>query len=227
MANIREHCSWVHPDRDDATDKATELVRMSVEKVRHNDPLTPIKVPVTRRALVIGGGVAGIQAALDIADGGYEVVMVEREPSIGGKMAGLSETFPTLDCSQCILTPRMVEVGQHPRIKLYTYSEVEAVDGFIGNFTVTIRNKARYVDIAKCTGCGECWNVCPLKNIPSEFEQGMGKRRAIYVTISPGCSCTSRHRQQSLRQAGSKRLRFVREEVPHRRHQLQGRRPAD
>ncbi len=181
MANIREHCSWVHPDRGEATAKAAELVRMSVEKVRHNDPLIPIKVPVTRRALVIGGGVAGIQAALDIADGGYEVVMVEREPSIGGKMAGLSETFPTLDCSQCILTPRMVEVGQHPRIKLYTYSEVESVDGFIGNFTVTIRNKARYVDIAKCTGCGECWNVCPLKKNPSEFEYGMGFRRAIYV----------------------------------------------
>jgi heterodisulfide reductase subunit A2 len=181
MANIREHCSWVHPDREQATAKAAELVRMSVEKVRHNKPLVPIKVPVTKRALVIGAGVAGIQAALDIADGGYEVVLVEREPSIGGKMAGLSETFPTLDCSQCILTPRMVEVGQHPRIKLYTYSEVEAVDGFIGNFTITIRNKARYVDIAKCTGCGECWNVCPLKKNPSEFDYGMGFRRAIYV----------------------------------------------
>jgi heterodisulfide reductase subunit A len=181
MANIREHCSWVHPDREQATLKAAELVRMSVEKVRHNQTLAPIKVPVTKRALVIGGGVAGIQAALDIADGGYDVVMVEREPSIGGKMAGLSETFPTLDCSQSILTPRMVEVGQHPRIKLYTYSEVEAVNGFIGNFTITIRNKARYVDIAKCTGCGECWNVCPLKKNPSEFEYGMGFRRAIYV----------------------------------------------
>ncbi len=130
---------------------------------------------------MIGGGVAGIQAALDIADAGYEVVLVEREPSIGGKMAGLSETFPTLDCSQCILTPRMVEVGQHPRIKLYTYSEVEAVDGFIGNFKVTIRKKARYVDIAKCTGCGECWNVCPLKRNPSEFDYGMGIRPAIYM----------------------------------------------
>ena len=131
--------------------------------------------------MVIGGGVAGIQAALDIADAGYEVVMVEREPSIGGKMAGLSETFPTLDCSQCILTPRMVEVGQHPRIKLYSYSEVEAVDGFVGNFTAKIRQKARYVDITKCTGCGECWNVCPLKRNPSEFDFKMGMRPAIYV----------------------------------------------
>jgi heterodisulfide reductase subunit A len=181
MANIREHCSWVHHDRVKATQKAIELIRMSVEKVRRNRALEPIKVPVTKRALVIGGGVAGIQAALDIADSGYEVVLVEREPSIGGKMAGLSETFPTLDCSQCILTPRMVEVGQHPNIKLYSYSEVEGVDGYVGNFKVTLRQKARYVDIDKCTGCGECWNVCPLKKNLSEFDFGMGFRRAIYV----------------------------------------------
>ena len=149
--------------------------------MKNNHALEPIKVPVTRRALVVGGGVAGIQAALDIADAGYEVVMVEREPSIGGKMAGLSETFPTLDCSQCILTPRMVDVGQHPRIKLYTYSEVEAVEGFIGNFEITIRQKARYVDIDKCTGCGECSKVCPLKKNKSEFDFGMGTRSAIYM----------------------------------------------
>jgi heterodisulfide reductase subunit A len=181
MANIREHCSWVHHDRSQATAKAAEIIRMSVEKVRQDHALQAIRVPVTRRAMVIGGGVAGIQAALDIADAGYEVVMVEREPSIGGKMAGLSETFPTLDCSQCILTPRMVEVGQHPRIKLYSYSEVEAVDGFVGNFTAKIRQKARYVDITKCTGCGECWNVCPLKRNPSEFDFKMGMRTSIYV----------------------------------------------
>jgi heterodisulfide reductase subunit A len=181
MANIREHCSWVHHDRDKATAKAVEIIRMSVEKVRRNRALEPIRVPVTRRALVIGGGVAGIQSALDIADAGYEVVMVEREPSIGGKMAGLSETFPTLDCSQCILTPRMVDVGQHPRIKLYSYSEVDSVEGYIGNFNITIRQKARYVDMAKCAGCGACWNACPLKKNPSEFDYGMGMRRAIYV----------------------------------------------
>jgi heterodisulfide reductase subunit A len=181
MANIREHCSWVHHDRTQATAKAVDIIRLSVEKVRNNTALEPIRVPVTRRALVIGGGVAGIQAALDIADAGYEVVMVEREPSIGGKMAGLSETFPTLDCSQCILTPRMVEVGQHPRIKLYSYSEVEAVDGFVGSFKITIRKKARYVDTVKCTGCGECWNVCPLKKNPSEFDFAMGMRPAIYI----------------------------------------------
>ncbi len=181
MANIREQCSWVHHDRERATGKAFDLVRLAVAKARRNEPLEPIRVPVTRRALVIGGGVAGIQAALDIAEGGHEVVIVEREPSIGGKMAGLSETFPTLDCSQCILTPRMVEVGQHPRIRLYTWSEVEEVSGYIGKFTVTIRQKARYVDISKCTGCGECWNSCPIKKNPSEFDCGLGMRPAIYV----------------------------------------------
>jgi heterodisulfide reductase subunit A len=181
MANIREHCSWVHHDREQATAKAIDLIRLSVAKARYDRKLEPIRVPVTRRALVIGGGVAGIQAALDIADSGYEVVLVERDPSIGGKMAGLSETFPTLDCSQCILTPRMVEAGQHPRIRLYTYSEVESVDGFIGNFKVAIRQKARYVDMSKCTGCGECSKVCPLKRNPSEFDYGMGMRPAIYM----------------------------------------------
>ncbi|MGL6195314.1 MAG: 4Fe-4S binding protein [Thermoguttaceae bacterium] len=181
MANIREHCSWVHPNKDEATAKAIEIVRMSVEKVKHNHALQPIEVPVTRKALVIGAGVAGIQAALDIAAAGHEVVVVEKEPSVGGKMAGLSETFPTLDCSQCILTPRMVEVGQHPNIKLYTYSEVESVEGYVGNFKVKIRKKARYVDMAKCTGCGNCWNSCPQKKIPNSFDYNLGNRTAIYV----------------------------------------------
>jgi heterodisulfide reductase subunit A len=181
QANIREHCSWVHQNRAEATAKAIELVRMSVEKVRYNRALEPISIPTTKRALVVGGGVAGIQAALDIADAGYEVVLVEREPSIGGKMAGLSETFPTLDCSQCILTPRMVEAGQHKNIKLMSYSEIESVEGYIGNFTVKIKKKPRYVDIAKCTGCGDCWNACPVKNVKSEFDYGMGNRRAVYL----------------------------------------------
>jgi heterodisulfide reductase subunit A2 len=181
MANIREHCSWVHTDRQQATAKAVELVRMAVAKVRCNHALQPIAIPVTRRAMVIGGGVAGIQAALDIAEAGYQVVLVEREPSIGGKMAGLSETFPTLDCSQCILTPRMVDVGQHPNITLYTYSEVESVEGYVGNFKVMIRQKARYIDMAKCTGCGQCWQTCPSKKTPSAFDHGIGTRTAIYV----------------------------------------------
>ncbi|MBN2056440.1 CoB--CoM heterodisulfide reductase iron-sulfur subunit A family protein [bacterium] len=181
MANLREHCSWVHDDREIATAKAIDMVRLMVEKTRRNAPLETIKVPITKRALVIGGGIAGIQTALDIANGGYEVVLVEKEPSIGGHMSQLSETFPTLDCSQCILTPRMVEVAQHPRIKLMTYAEVDKVDGFIGNFTVTIRKKARYIDPTRCTGCGLCLQKCPSRKALSEFEEGLATRTAVYV----------------------------------------------
>ncbi len=181
MANLREHCSWVHDKGEATTRKATDLVRVLVEKVKRNRPLTPIRVPVTRRALVLGGGIAGIQASLDIANAGHQVVLVERDPSIGGHMAQLSETFPTLDCSQCILTPRMVEVAQHPNITLYTYSELESLDGFIGNFRATIRRKARSVDESLCTGCGACIEKCAQRKIPSEFNAGLGRRTAIYV----------------------------------------------
>jgi len=181
MANIREHCSWIHEDRGEATAKAIDITRTIVEKVKHNKPLESIRIPVTKRALVIGGGIAGIQAALDIADGGHQVVVIEKDASIGGHMSQLSETFPTLDCSQCILTPRMVEAYQHPNITLHTWSEVEKVDGYIGNFTVTIRKKARSVDENLCNGCGDCQAACPAKKIPSEFEAGLGKRTAIYV----------------------------------------------
>jgi NADH:ubiquinone oxidoreductase subunit E len=160
MANIREHCSWAHTDRAEATEKAKDLVRLMVEKVKRNHPLEEIKVPMTRRVMVIGAGIAGIQAALDVSAAGYEVVLVERKPSIGGHMSMLDETFPTLDCSQCILTPRMVEVMQSDKIKLYSYSEIEEVNGYIGNFDVKIRQKARSVDLDKCTGCGDCWNYC-------------------------------------------------------------------
>jgi heterodisulfide reductase subunit A len=181
MSNLREHCSWVHQDREAATAKAVDLVRVMVEKAKRNRGLHPIRVPVTPNALVIGGGIAGIQAALDIAGGGKKVILVEKSPSIGGHMARLSETFPTLDCSQCILTPRMVEAASHPNITLMTYSEVEAVDGFVGNFEVTIRQKARYVDPAKCTGCGSCYTKCPYKKIPSDFDARLGVRTAIYT----------------------------------------------
>ena len=182
MANLREHCSWVHEDRVEATKKAIELTRIAVEKVKRNDPLSPIRVPVTKRSLVIGGGISGIQAALDIANAGFEVVLVEKEPSIGGHMSQLSETFPTLDCSQCILTPRMVEVYQHPKIKLLTYSEVENVEGFIGNFKVTVRKKARSIDETKCNGCGNCQQKCPIKKKAyNEFEENLAFRPAIYV----------------------------------------------
>jgi len=180
MANIREQSSWVHKDRDKATEKAIDIVKMAVAKARELEPLSDIKVPLMKRALVIGGGVSGIQSALDIADGGIEVILVEREPSIGGKMAMLDETFPTLDCSQCILTPKMVDVSRHKNIKLYTYSEVERVEGYIGNFIVTIRKKAKSVDEGLCNGCGDCTLKCPQKKIPSEFEQGLSNRTAIY-----------------------------------------------
>jgi heterodisulfide reductase subunit A len=181
MANLREHCSWVHEKGEVTTAKAVDLVRVMVEKVKRNQPLQPIHVPVTKRALVLGGGIAGIQAALDIANSGHQVVLVEKSPSIGGHMSQLSETFPTLDCSQCILTPRMVEAARHPNITLMTYSELESLSGFIGNFQATIRKKARQVDEKLCTGCGLCTTKCPNKKIPDAFNEGLSTRGAIYV----------------------------------------------
>jgi heterodisulfide reductase subunit A2 len=181
MANLREHCSWVHEKGEATTEKAFDLVKMLVEKVKRNKPLDAIKVPITKKALVIGGGIAGIQASLDIANTGHQVILIEKDPSIGGHMSQLSETFPTLDCSQCILTPRMVEVAQHPNITLYTYAELDSLEGFIGNFTAKIRLKAKSVDHKKCTGCGACFQKCPQKRIPSEFNAGLGNRTAIYV----------------------------------------------
>ncbi|MCP4230955.1 MAG: CoB--CoM heterodisulfide reductase iron-sulfur subunit A family protein [bacterium] len=180
IANIREQCSWVHKDRDAATEKAITITRSIVEKVRLNEPLEPISVSVNRRALVIGGGISGIQSALDLANSGYEVILVERSPSIGGHMIQLSETFPTLDCSQCILTPKMVEVSKHPNVRLMTYSEVEEVTGFVGNFNVKIIKKPTYVDRTKCTLCDECTDVCPVV-VPNEFDLGLTGRRAIYI----------------------------------------------
>jgi heterodisulfide reductase subunit A len=181
MANLREHCSWVHEKCEATTEKAIDLVRILVEKVKYNHSLNEIKVPVTKTALVIGGGIAGIQASLDIANTGHKVILIERDPSIGGHMSQLSETFPTLDCSQCILTPRMVEVAQHPNITLYTYAELESLEGFIGNFKAKIRRKSKSIDEKLCTGCGQCTTKCPVKKIPSEFNEGLGKRTAIYV----------------------------------------------
>ena len=185
IANIREQCSWVHSDnKETATAKAIELIRMAVAKVIRHEPLQPRQVPITKRALVIGGGITGIQAALDIANAGYEVVVVEREPTIGGRMAQLDKTFPTLDCSACILTPKMVDLAQHPKIRLMTYAEVKNVKGFIGNFEVEISQKAKKVDHLKCTGCGICWQKCPVKKIPSEFDLGLGTRPAIYIPFA-------------------------------------------
>ena len=182
IANIREQCSWVHDDKEQATEKAKALVRGAVAKARFLEPLTPAEIDVTSAALVIGGGIAGIQTALDIADKGYPVHLVEQSPSIGGRMAQLDKTFPTLDCSGCILTPKMSEVANHPHITLHTYSEVKQVEGSIGNFTVTITKKARYVDLDKCTGCGDCVDACRLKGrVSSEFDEHIGKRSAIYM----------------------------------------------
>jgi NADH:ubiquinone oxidoreductase subunit E/NAD-dependent dihydropyrimidine dehydrogenase PreA subunit len=166
MATIREHCSWVHDDRAVATKKALSIIKGIVEKVRFNQSLDPILVDVTKRALVIGGGIAGIQSALDIANAGIETILVEQSPSVGGRMAQLSETFPTLDCSQCILTPKMVEVAQHSKIELLTYSEIEEISGSVGNYKVKIKKKPRYVDMAACTGCGDCMTACPVRNEP-------------------------------------------------------------
>ena len=180
IANIREQCSWVHPDKVTSTPVAVDLVRTAVAKAVKDIPLEPSYVGIEKRALVVGGGIAGIQAALDIADSGYEVVLVEREPTIGGRMAQLDKTFPTLDCSSCILTPKMVEAGQDPRIRLLTYAEVESLSGYIGNFEARIRMKARSVDLDRCTGCGDCWNKCPYRS-PGEFDLGLGKRKAIYL----------------------------------------------
>ena len=184
IANIREQVSWIHKDVAEATEKAIILGRAAIAKVHLNAPLTAGESPVTKRALVIGGGIAGIQTALDIADAGFEVDIVEKEPTIGGKMTQLDKTFPTLDCAACILTPKMVDCAQHEKVRIFSYSEVEDVKGFVGNFSVTIKKKARYVDELKCTGCGLCTEKCPQKKVPNAFNLGLDNRRAIYIPFA-------------------------------------------
>ena len=181
LASIREQVSWVHTDRAAATDKSKAVVSGAVERVARNAPLEPMHVPINPATMVVGGGIAGIQAALEIADAGYPVYLVEREPSIGGHMAQFDKTFPTLDCAACILTPRMVSAGSHPNITTMTWSEVEKVDGYVGNFTVTVRQKARGVKTELCTGCGVCQEKCPKKVIDEVYEAGLGFRKAIYT----------------------------------------------
>lgn len=168
MANIREHVSWVTTDPEAATKKAKALVSAAVRRVALHDPLTKKEVPVRPEVLIVGGGIAGIHAALTYANSGKKVYLVEKESSIGGHMSLLDKTFPTLDCSACILTPKMSEVGKHPNIELLTWCEVDEVSGFIGSFKAKIRKKARYVDTEKCNGCGDCWNNCPTIITPSE-----------------------------------------------------------
>ncbi|MBE6667977.1 MAG: CoB--CoM heterodisulfide reductase iron-sulfur subunit A family protein [Ruminococcaceae bacterium] len=184
IANIREQCSWVHKEMTIGTEKAIILGKAAIAKVNLNAPLTPGESPVTKRALVIGGGIAGIQTALDIADAGFPVDIVETKPTIGGKMAQLDKTFPTLDCAACILTPKMVDVAQNENIRIFSYSEVTEVGGFVGNFEVTIKKKARYVKEDLCTGCGLCTEKCPQKKVPNEFNLGMDNRRAIYIPFA-------------------------------------------
>ncbi len=184
IANIREQVSWIHKDREETTEKAVILGRAAIAKVHLNVPLTAGESPVTKRALVIGGGIAGIQTALDIAEAGFPVDIVEKEPTIGGKMAQIDKTFPTLDCAACILTPKMVDCAQHDKIRIFSYSEVEDVKGFVGSFRVTVKRKARYVDELKCTGCGLCTEKCPQKKVPNAFNLGLDTRRAIYIPFA-------------------------------------------
>lgn len=184
IANIREQCSWIHKDMQTATEKAVILGRAAIAKVQLNAPLTAGESPVVKRALVIGGGIAGIQTALDIAEAGFPVDIVEKEPTIGGKMTQIDKTFPTLDCAACILTPKMVDAAQHENIRIISYAQVEKVQGFVGNFHVTIKKKARYVDETKCTGCGLCTEKCPQKKVPNAFNLGLDNRRAIYIPFA-------------------------------------------
>jgi heterodisulfide reductase subunit A len=178
IANIREQCSWVHKDGN--TEKAKALIHAAVQRANLLEALERKEVAVNPSVLIVGGGIAGIQAALNIADSNHKVYLVEREPSIGGRMIQLDKTFPTLDCSSCILTPKMAAVGSHPNIELMTYSELEEVSGYVGNFKATIKKKPRYVDAELCNGCGVCIEKCPWK-ADSEFDMGLGKRKAIYT----------------------------------------------
>lgn len=180
MVNIREHCSWVHDNKEKATSKATALIRGAVERARHLEPLNPKSMKVTKSALVVGGGIAGIYSALELADKGYQVYMIERKTSIGGHMAQLSKTFPTFDCSACILTPKMVSVAQHPKIKIFTNAEPVNVKGSPGNYKVKVKIKPRYVNLEKCTACGECALKCPVKK-PSSFEENLVQEKAISI----------------------------------------------
>jgi heterodisulfide reductase subunit A2 len=181
LVSIREQVSWVHTNKVAATNKAEAVVSGGVERVLQQVPLEPLHVPIHPATLVVGGGIAGIQAALEIADAGFHVYLVEREPSIGGHMAQFDKTFPTLDCAACILTPKMVSIGTHPNVTMLTWSEVERVDGYVGNFTVTVRKKARYVNTELCTGCGVCQEKCPQKVVDDIFEAGLGYRKAVYT----------------------------------------------
>ena len=184
VANIREQCSWVMKEMGDATEKAIALGKAAVAKTILDTPLIEGETPMTKRALVIGGGIAGITAALDIADAGFPVDIVEKDYTVGGKMAKLDKTFPTLDCASCIVTPKMTEVSQNPNIRILSYSEVAGVKGYIGNFEVDIKRHPRYVDEPKCTGCGACIEKCPNKKVPNAFNLNLNNRKAIDIPFA-------------------------------------------
>ncbi|HOX04318.1 MAG TPA: CoB--CoM heterodisulfide reductase iron-sulfur subunit A family protein [Candidatus Paceibacterota bacterium] len=183
MVNIREHDSWVHTDKQAATEKAKSLAHAAIHRVRFHKPLEVKQVPIHPAVLVVGGGIAGIHAAMTLANAGKKVYLVEREPSIGGHMAKFDKTFPTLDCAACILTPKMSEVGAHPNITLWTYSEAMKMEGYVGNYTVTIRHKPRYIIEDACVGCLECIDACVYKQPKffDEFNMGLGKRKPVYI----------------------------------------------
>jgi len=183
MANIREQVSWVTPDKPAATEKARAVVNATIHRVVFQEPLEMRHVKIKDRVLVVGGGIAGIEAALLLADSGIDVTLVEREASIGGHMASFDKTFPTLDCAACILTPKMVSIGQHPRIRLMTWAEIQDVQGFIGNFKVKLRVKPRYVDTAKCNSCGTCYDACPSRPFPNHRRMIIGDR--VYKEGTP------------------------------------------
>ncbi|MEI6724989.1 MAG: CoB--CoM heterodisulfide reductase iron-sulfur subunit A family protein [Actinomycetes bacterium] len=181
MANVREHCSWVTEDKDEATEKAMRILNAQIHRLPFNEALEPIEVPVNPAVMVVGGGIAGIEAALKLSATGKKVYLVEKKPSIGGHMAMFDKTFPTLDCAACILTPKMSAAGKDPNIEMLAYSEVEEVEGYVGNFKVKVRKKARFVNTDTCTGCGACIEACVVRKVPSEFDQGLGKRSAVYI----------------------------------------------
>ncbi|MEP0813825.1 MAG: FAD-dependent oxidoreductase [bacterium] len=189
MANIREQCSWVHEDRQLATQKAMKLVRAAVARVIHHTPLEIKTVPVNPATLIVGGGIAGIEAALALGKAGHPVYLVEREASIGGKMAQFDKTFPTLDCSACILTPKMVSTAKNKNVTLFTFSEVEEVSGYVGNFKVKIRKKPRMVDVDACINCGSCWQNCPASIAPTSRRIKIGdrviKERVGHMPVTP------------------------------------------
>jgi heterodisulfide reductase subunit A len=181
MANIREQCSWVHTDIDISTEKAKELVAGAAAKASLLEALQEREVNVTRAALIIGGGIAGLEAALDIADAGHKVYLVEKQPSLGGRMAQLNKTFPRLEDAGTLVHGEMVRAIEHPNIEVLAYSEVANVEGYIGNFQATVVRKPRFVDPARCTACGKCAEACVLAGqVPDDFQMGMGQRAAIY-----------------------------------------------